>query len=72
MIASFLILGLLGVASVIFWIAWWLVADLFGGWTPAVQAPIVARVEQRLDRSARPERIQSPPPFATSRRSTNQ
>jgi hypothetical protein len=47
MIAAFLILGLLGVVSVIFWIAWWLVADLFGGWTPAVQAPTVTRVEQR-------------------------
>ena len=28
MIASFLILMVLGVAAVMFWIAWWLVADL--------------------------------------------
>jgi hypothetical protein len=47
MIASFLILALLGVVSVIFWIAWWLVADLFGGRTSAVQAPTVTRIEQR-------------------------
>jgi hypothetical protein len=72
MIASFLILALLGVVSVNFWIAWWLVADLFGGSTPAVQAPIVTRVEQRPDRPARPEWIQSQPPFPTSRRSMNQ
>jgi len=30
MIASFVILVLLSVAAVMFWIAWWLVADLFG------------------------------------------
>jgi hypothetical protein len=47
MIASFLILALLGVVSVILWIAWWLMADLFGRSAPAVLAPTVARVEQR-------------------------
>jgi hypothetical protein len=47
MIASFLILALLGVVSVIFWITWWLMADLFAGSTPAVQAPTVTSVEQR-------------------------
>jgi hypothetical protein len=31
MMASFLILILLGVAAVASWIAWWLMADLFGG-----------------------------------------
>jgi hypothetical protein len=46
-IASFLILALLGAVSVIFWIVSWLVADLFGGSTSAVPAPTVARVEQR-------------------------
>jgi hypothetical protein len=34
MIASFLVLTLLGIGLVVFWIAWWLVADLFSGWAP--------------------------------------
>jgi len=31
MIVPFLILALLGVAAIVFWIAWWLVATWSGG-----------------------------------------
>jgi hypothetical protein len=47
MIASFLVLTLLGIGLVVFWIAWWLVADLFSGWAPAPPARIKASDEER-------------------------
>jgi hypothetical protein len=41
MIASFLVLMLLGIGFVMLWIAWWLLADLFSGMAP----PAAARIE---------------------------
>jgi hypothetical protein len=53
-IAPFLVLTLLGIAFVIFWIAWWLVADLFSG-THASAATSKSSDDGRT-RSARGER----------------
>jgi hypothetical protein len=41
MIAPLLLLTLLSTGFVIFWIAWWLAADLFSSWAP----PAPARIE---------------------------
>jgi hypothetical protein len=40
MIYSFLLLTLLGIGFVMFWIVWWLVADLFSGSAPPAPARI--------------------------------
>jgi hypothetical protein len=40
MIAAFLLLALLGIGLAVFWIAWWLMADLFSGSARPVQARI--------------------------------
>jgi hypothetical protein len=40
MIYSFLLLALLGIGSVMFWIAWWAIADLLTGSRPPAPLPI--------------------------------
>jgi hypothetical protein len=52
MIASFLVLTLLGITLVIFWIVWWLVADLFSAWTPPIPARIKASDDARRHSSS--------------------
>jgi hypothetical protein len=53
-IASFLALTLLALGFVVFWIAWWLVADLFSGSIRSLPAAIKASDQEwRSSKSAK-------------------
>ncbi len=46
MIVSFLILTLFGIGMVMFWIVWWLVADLFSGTRAPIDDGVISSKEK--------------------------